>query len=179
MKYSIEKLITDESPKEYLFFWGHRPSKDGSIIKSCLSQWWVEKFTEQGHSYPTAEHYMMAGKAILFGDEEAFQEILNEASPKAVKAIGRKVKNFDQNEWEKNRYQIVLEGNYLKFSQNDELEKYLLSTGNQILVEASPCDRIWGIGMTQDDKAVSQPKQWQGLNLLGFVLMEVRDRLRE
>ena len=142
MKYSIDKLITDESPKEYLFFWGHRLSKDGSIIKSCLSQWWKQKFTENEHTYPTAEHYMMASKALLFKDNEAFQEILSEANPKVVKAIGRKVKNFYQSEWENERYRIVLQGNFLKFSKNPELKNYLLSTGKKIIVEASPYDRI-------------------------------------
>jgi len=178
MKYNIDKLIADNNQKDFLFFWGHRPSKDGKIIKSCLSQWWLQSFTEGESTYYTAEHYMMAGKAILFEDQEAFNDILKEKNPKAVKNIGRRVKNFYQDDWEKNRFNIVVQGNYLKFSQNSLLREYLLSTENKIIVEASPYDRIWGVGMTQDDKKINDPQAWKGLNLLGFALMEVRDKLR-
>ncbi|MDI9340307.1 MAG: NADAR family protein [Sediminibacterium sp.] len=178
MKYSVEWLLMQEAI-DLLFFWGHRPSKDGSIIKTCFSQWWVSAFTEQGITYKTAEHYMMAGKARVFNDEAMLKAIVETESPASVKSLGRKVKNFDPAVWDKAKYEIVKQGNYLKFSQHPALKAFLLQTGNAVIVEASPFDRIWGIGMAESDERANRPKDWNGQNLLGFALMEVRDRLRE
>jgi ribA/ribD-fused uncharacterized protein len=161
-----------------LFFWGHRPLPSGEIGKSCLSQWWPASFTVDGTRYPTAEHFMMAEKARLFGDEELRARILNATSPGAAKRFGRDVRGFDESVWERSRIELVVRGNLAKFSQNPELSKFLLDTKDQVLVEASPVDRIWGIGLAADDGRVENPEQWQGLNLLGFALMEVRHLLR-
>jgi len=178
MKYDILWLQAQSDP-EYLFFWGHRPSKDGSIIKTCMSQWWPASFTEDGCVYHTAEHYMMAGKARLFNDAAVLDEVLATDSPIIAKKLGRRIKAFDPAVWDAHKYELVRQGNLLKFSQDNALKYFLLGTGNAVLVEASPLDAIWGIGMSQDDPDAGNPAKWRGENLLGFALMEVRDLLRE
>ena len=163
----------------YLFFWGHKPLASGEIAKSCFSQWWPAPFSVREVRYATAEHFMMAEKARLFGDQNTRAQILKAGSPKAAKQLGRQVKNFKEEAWEESRFQFVVEGNYAKFSQNLGLGRFLLGTGNKVLVEASPVDRIWGIGLAADDERAMNPEGWRGLNLLGFALMEVRERIRE
>lgn len=160
-----------------LFFWGHQPSKDGAITASCLSQWWPAPFEVAGVRYPTAEHWMMAGKARLFGDDDTAGKIANAGSPKQAKELGRQVRGFDASTWDANKRHIVELGSFEKFRQNSPLRDFLLSTGDQVLVEASPVDRIWGIGLAGDDKRATNPLQWRGENLLGFALMTARDRL--
>jgi ribA/ribD-fused uncharacterized protein len=122
---------------------------------------------------------MMAEKARLFGDEAARAQILKASSPNAAKQLGRQVKHFDEQVWAESRFQLVVAGNLAKFSQNHELGNYLLGTGDKVLVEASPVDRIWGIGLAAGDAQAKNPEQWRGLNLLGFALMETRQRLQE
>lgn len=162
---------------EYLYFWGHQPSKTGKITKSCFSQWYESSFTIDGVFYPTAEHWMMAAKARLFEDDETLAEILVASDAKTAKALGRKVQNFDDGLWKENARRLVTEGNVAKFEQNSELEEFLLGTGDSVLVEASPYDRIWGIGLKADDERAKHPNTWQGQNLLGFALMDVREDL--
>lgn len=174
MKYKLDNIPINA---EFLFFWGHRPSKDGKIIKSCFSQWWPCTFEEGGQEYYSAEQYMMAKKALLFQDSEIEKLIIETRDPKECKKLGRKVKNFDETKWDEEKYQIVKQANTLKFSQSDDLKAFLLSTKSQVIVEASPYDRIWGIGMTQDNPKATDPNSWKGENLLGFALMEVRDIL--
>lgn len=178
--YSLENLIQSLNKKQrvkYLYFWGHRPSADGSVSKSCFSQWWNSSFIVDGNRFPTAEHWMMAQKALLFNDQDIFMQILLAKSPAEAKQLGRKVARFDQTIWEENAFKIVVEGNYHKFSQNPELKAFLIGTNDRVLVEASPVDKIWGIGMAENDPNIGNPRQWNGLNLLGFALMEVRDQL--
>jgi ribA/ribD-fused uncharacterized protein len=162
----------------YLKFWGHRPPRSGGVGAGCLSQWWPAEFVVDGVTYATAEHFMMAGKARLFGDEETASAIVAAAHPKQAKDLGRLVRGFDEEKWAAARFDIVVQGNLAKFGQNPELREFLLGTGERVLVEASPVDRIWGIGLAADDERAEQPEMWQGLNLLGFALMEVRDTLR-
>lgn len=181
MMYDIASLLQtykQDKRLEWLFFWGHQPSRDGRIAKSCLSQWWECKFEIQGHVYHTAEQYMMAEKATLFQDEITRQEILKVSNPKEMKMLGKRVRNFDENKWKEHRVEIVKRGNMAKFSQNAELLNFLLQTENKVLVEASPYDQVWGIGLQGTDKEAQNPNTWNGLNLLGFTLMEVRDELR-
>ncbi|MCA1594703.1 MAG: NADAR family protein [Acidobacteria bacterium] len=163
---------------KYLFFWGHKPLPNGEIGKPCFSQWWPAPFSVDGVSYPTAEHFMMAEKARLFSDGDARAQILKAGSPKTAKQLGRQVKNFSELVWGEMRFQLVVSGNLAKYSQNHELREYLLGTGDKILVEASPVDRIWGIGLAADNEQAMNPERWRGLNLLGFALMEVRQRLQ-
>jgi ribA/ribD-fused uncharacterized protein len=163
----------------YLFFWGHKPLPNGEIGASCFSQWWPAPFAIKGSNYPTAEHFMMAEKARLFGDEVMRTRILNAVGPKEAKQLGRQVKDFAEEVWIRSRFDLVVTGNLAKFSQNRDLGEFLVRTGEQVLVEASPLDKIWGIGMGSQNAGASDPHQWRGLNLLGFALMEVRQRLTE
>ncbi|MCG6156629.1 NADAR family protein [Rubinisphaera margarita] len=162
---------------KFLHFWGHQPRKTGVVDESCMSQWYPAGFNVEGILYPTAEHYMMAAKARLFDDRTTEQSILNSPHPGAAKKLGRQVSGFDEHLWEQSREQIVLDANRAKFSQHSLLLDFLLRTGARILVEASPHDRIWGIGLSARDAAAHDPLQWLGLNLLGFALMRVRDDL--
>ena len=161
----------------YLYFWGHKPTHDGSVGAGCLSQWWPVTFSEDGHVFASAEHYMMAHKAWLFGDQEAAAAVLAAEHPGAAKAAGRGVRGFDEDVWIARRFDIVVRGNLAKFGQHPELGAFLLATRNRVLVEASPRDRIWGIGLTATDERAASPATWLGLNLLGFALMAARDRL--
>ncbi|PHM61139.1 NADAR family protein [Xenorhabdus ishibashii] len=163
---------------KYLFFWGHKTDHSNHITKSCLSQWYPAPFTVDNIEYASAEHYMMAGKARLFNDHEALKKIINAKNPGAAKAYGREIRGFNQSIWDRHRLNIVIEGNLAKFSQNKSLAEFLLNTGDKILVEASPVDRIWGIGLSEDTLNINNPLMWDGLNLLGFALMAVRDKLK-
>lgn len=164
---------------KYLHFWGHRPERDGSLGRGCLSQWWPAPFTVHGVAYPTAEHWMMAEKARLFGDPEAERAAVEAANPALAKAAGRTVRGFDDAVWERERFEIVVRGSVHKFSSTPELRTYLTNTGHRVLVEASPRDRVWGIGMGAGNENAERPGAWRGLNLLGFALMEARARLRD
>lgn len=162
---------------EFLFFWGHR-AKPGSVTKACLSQWYEAPFVVDGVRYLTAEHYMMAGKAMLFGDIAARDAIIHAPDPAKAKALGRRVKGFDEALWVDHRFAMVVDANMHKFSQAGRLRRFLLNTGNAVLVEASPLDAVWGIGLPADALEAQDPSQWRGLNLLGFALMQVREALR-
>lgn len=162
---------------KYVFFWGHRQTTDGTINKSCFSQWYPASFIIDGITYPTAEHFMMAEKARLFGDQAMLDNILKATSPGAAKKFGRQVNGFNEATWNGHRFDIVCRANLAKFSQHPELRQFLLNTGNKVLVEASPVDRVWGIGMAADHEHSHDPRLWQGLNLLGYALMAVRDEL--
>ena len=163
---------------EYLFFYGH-DKFDNCITNTCLSQWYDCCFTIDGIEYHTAEQYMMYQKAMLFNDTEVASEILNSYNPREYKKLGRLVRNFDPFIWEKNKYFIVVKGNTYKFLQNKELGDFLFNTGDKILVEASPFDKIWGIGLSKNNPDCKNPNTWRGSNLLGFALMQTRDILRK
>lgn len=117
----------------------------------------------------------MYQKAMLFDDTEIATQILKTGNPKMQKVLGRKVKNFEEAIWVAERERIVYEGNYHKFSQNPDLKEALLATKGKTIVEASPLDKIWGIGLSEDDERAHNRKQWRGLNLLGVVLTKLRD----
>lgn len=147
--------------------------------KCIFSQWMPLKFTgPDGFVYANTEQWMMAGKARVFKDHDVLNRILQTPNPKAVKALGRKVSNFNDQIWKAHRERIVLEGNLLKFSQNKALATALLATGDKVLVEASPVDKIWGVGMNAQIASQTSQSQWKGLNLLGIALMETRRILR-
>ena len=162
---------------KYLFFWGHTAPASGAIGPQVLSQWFPTPFEVDGERFATAEHWMMVGKARLFGDHEAAAMILAAASPAQAKNLGRTVRGYDDATWEQHRFDIVARGSEAKFGSSPELRKYLVNTGSRVLVEASPVDRIWGIGLAADDPKAANPETWRGLNLLGFALMEARSRL--
>ncbi|MGD9368633.1 MAG: NADAR family protein [Desulfobacteraceae bacterium] len=173
----LEDLIAQGARPKYLFFWGHTPKVNGRIDQSCLSNWFPAPFFIDSARYPTTEHYMMAEKARLFDDAECFAKIIVASSPAAAKRLGREVRNFDEMKWIEHRFEIVVAGNFEKFRQNDNLGDFLIQTGTKVLVEASPRDRIWGIGMGKDNPKAANPKKWNGMNLLGFALMEARARI--
>ena len=174
---SLKRAVNTGWRAEFLFFWGHTP-KDTTIGKHVLSQWWPATFSIDDQRYPTAEHYMMAQKARLFGDDETHVKILAAGTPSKAKAFGRRVRGFDEQRWMTHRFQIAVRGNTAKFAQNPELKDWLIGTGSLVLVEASPLDKIWGIGLAASDKRALDPRTWRGLNLLGFALMKVRAALQ-
>ncbi|MEY9892116.1 ribA/ribD-fused uncharacterized protein [Catenulispora sp. MAP5-51] len=163
---------------KYLFFWGHTPKRPGTIGAECLSQWYPAPFEVDGVRFATAEHYMMWGKAQLFGDPKAAARILSAGHPKEAKDLGRTITGFDEAKWVADRVAIVTAGNVEKFRQNPDLLAFLLGTGERVLVEASPMDRVWGIGLAADDERAQDPAAWRGLNLLGEALMAARETLR-
>ncbi len=174
----LTRLHASGTRLKFLFFWGHQPQRDGSIGAGCLSQWWRAPFNVDGRTFVTAEHWMMWSKATLFGDNDIAAKILMAGHPSQAKALGRQVKQFDQTVWDQERFGIVVAGGIAKFSQNPDLKTFLLSTKKRVLVEASPVDRIWGIGLAADDPKAEHPGQWRGLNLLGFALMQTREHLQ-
>jgi len=179
--YSREWLIGQVEKKnrvKFLFFWGHQKSRSGVLTAACFSQWWAAPFSIDGVQYPTTEHWMMAQKALLFDNSALYHQIIAAKSPAEAKALGRQVTNFEEASWRAQRSAIVVRGNLEMFRQHDDLRTFLLNTKDRVLVEASPVDAIWGIGLAADSERAENPKQWNGLNLLGFALMEVRDILR-
>lgn len=153
---------------KYIFFWG-----------GVFSQWYRSPFiSSTGVRFNSCEQYMMYAKAMLFGDREIAEMILKTNDPKKVKELGRKVKNFNQELWDIKKQEIVFIGNMYKFSQNIDLKTQLLSTKDKEIVEASPYDTIWGIGLSENDERVLDKSKWKGQNLLGIALMRVREELR-
>ncbi|MFE2916310.1 NADAR family protein [Kitasatospora indigofera] len=173
----LTALVAAGARPKYLLFWGHRPQPGGQTGPGALSQWWPSPFEVDGITYPTAEHWMMAGKARMFGDEQMVPRILKARTPAEAKALGRQVKGFDDRRWTADRFELVVAGSVAKFEQDPALRSYLLGTSQRVLVEASPVDRIWGVGLAADHADVTKPACWQGLNLLGFALMAARARL--
>jgi len=173
--YSKEMIIgryNSEQDLKFTFFW--KTSK-GILDEGCFSQWQISHFSFNGIQYSSAEQFMMAHKAITFNDRKTLEKIMNESHPDKIKKLGRQIVNFNSNIWEKLKYSIALIGNYCKFVQNDKMKQILINTGGNIIVEASPNDKIWGVGLDETDSRIKNPNYWEGENLLGFVLMEVRD----
>jgi len=175
---ALRRAAAAAEPLAYRFFWGHRPRKDAALSDSCFSQWWRCRFVVDGQPYSSAEQYMMAGKARLFGDGEALARILAADEPDRIKALGRQVTGYDEEAWAARRFDIVTAGNVEKFGQDEQLRRYLLATDDEIIVEASPVDRVWGIGLPAAHEDANRPERWPGLNLLGFALARARAILR-
>ena len=174
----LRALIDAGVAVKYLHFWGHRPEPDGTAGRGCLSQWFPAPFEVEGERYATAEHWMMAEKARLFGDPAAERAAIDAANPALAKAAGRTVRDFDDEVWVRERFEIVVRAGTHKFAAHRDMREFLLRTGSRVLVEASPRDRLWGIGMGAKNENAENPAAWRGLNLLGFALMETRERLR-
>jgi ribA/ribD-fused uncharacterized protein len=154
--------------EEFHFFW-----------KGPLSQWFKRDFIVEGVKYCTAEQYMMASKAILFNDKLAHKKIMEATNPYDQKAYGRNVEDFDVGKWQAVSKEIVFKGNYEKFTQHDDFKCLILSTGTKTLVEASPHDKLWGIGLSEDDPRALDRATWLGRNWLGEVLTNVREQIRK
>ena len=158
-----------------VFFW-----KDGKNERyNFLSQWYSCMFTVEGVEYNCMEQYMMAKKALVFHDIIAYHQIMAAADPQKIKELGRNIRPFYNDVWIACREEIVYNGNLAKFRQNPVLLEKLLETGSSVLAEASPFDRIWGIGLSASDPAARDSSRWRGQNLLGKALMEVRATLAE
>lgn len=152
---------------------GSQPTEEGV---HAFNQWARADFRADGRRYSRMEQYMMAKKAEFFGDYEARRAIMSADDPRSMKKLGRQVLGFEQKLWDACKYHIVATGNYLKFAQNPSLRKALLNTAPRAIVEDSPFDNIWGIGMSADDSDIENCAKWGG-NLLGIALMDVRDEL--
>lgn len=174
----VQAMFKENEKLEFIFFSGHQKTSNGTITKTCLSQWYQAPFEMNNVKYKCAEQYMMCEKARLFKDEEALDKILEAYHPNQMRLIGRQIENFDDNIWNEHKIQIVKIANLAKFSQNTKLKKYLINTGDKILVKNVLHDKIWGIGLSKDSQLIYNPLNWNGKNLLGFILMEVRNILK-
>lgn len=153
--------------KKYTFFWG-----------GPFSQWAPSEILIDGVKYNCCEQYMMAQKALLFKDIESHDAIMKASHPSDQKALGRKVKNFNKETWEQIAKSVVYRANQAKFTQHKHYYDDLMATGDTLLVEASPEDKIWGIGLAESDPRVHDESQWQGTNWLGEVITDVREDLK-
>lgn len=145
---------------------------------SPFSNWFSCSFRDDdGVVYNCSEQYMMAEKAKLFGDDSTAKKILAALHPWEQKSLGRTISNFDKKTWEDNAKKIVYRGCYFKFTQNAALLDKLIETTGTLLVEASPTDTVWGIGMSENDPNCHDQTKWKGSNWLGEVLTELRDNL--
>jgi ribA/ribD-fused uncharacterized protein len=193
---SKSKKIIKQEPRKIIAFW--RPDDQYSYFGQwyesnfILTQDLCDNFPEEIKNiglykdrydvltmlmnirFTTAEKFMMMGKSALFRDDNTFRLMRNTNSPKEHKRLGRLVRNFDNDTWETYCRDIVIIGNYLKFSQNNELKNYIVNTGNAILVEGSPLDKIWGVGLKFDHPDIQHVDRWKGTNYLGECLMFVR-----
>lgn len=166
--FSEQKPKTMETRNIYTFFFGS---------SSPFSNWYPAIFWVDGIKYSSMEQYMMYQKALLFEDQEIASKIISSSQPRFQKNCGRKVKNFDIELWKRKRYSIVKRGIFAKFSQNLKIKRALLETKGTLLVEASPTDCIWGVGLHMNDPLIKDYKKWRGHNLLGHILTDVRDML--
>lgn len=153
--------------RDYIFFWGSFLSNFHDVDEDIL---------HDGHLFPTSEHIFMYEKAKLFGDLEKANEIIFARTPMQAKRLGREVQGFNDELWEKNREAIMIKALKAKFKKGTKEYDMLKATKNKTLVEGSPYDRIWGVGLHYDDKKILNPNNWRGLNLLGKSLMKVRER---
>ncbi len=151
---------------KYVFFYG-----------GPFSNWYACNYESGGERYNCSEQQFIAAKARLFNDSDALKVIMGTDDPSVQKRAGRLVQNYNNEEWEKVRYQVMLEAVKSKFFQNKKLGKILLSTKNKTIVEYGP-DKIWGCGLYPQDLDILSQDKWPGTNLLGKVLMEVRNKLQ-
>jgi ribA/ribD-fused uncharacterized protein len=153
----------------HIFFWG-----------GIFSQWYSCSFIDpKDVEYTSTEQYMMAKKCLAHGDYKGVTDVMECDDPREQKAIGRRISNYSDEIWNPKRYQVVVDGNFYKFTQDPRLKELLISTGNKIIVEASPYDKVWGIGLGTNDNRVLNESLWDGQNLLGKAIMDVRELLKK
>lgn len=152
---------------DFVLFWG-----------SYFSNWYLREFDVDSITFNCAEQYFMYKKALYFNDTNIANKILNKKNPRDQKELGRKVLNFDKYTWDNVCYDIMKTGVKEKFSQNYDLKIKLINTGNRIIAEASPKDIIWGIGLDENNINALNMKNWKGQNLLGKILMDVREIIK-
>lgn len=151
----------------------HNPNEENGY----LSNWYLSRFTADGIEFSSMEQYMMYNKAIVFNDINVANQILKTTDVAVIKQFGRTVANYDDNYWNGIRQIVVYDGLIQKFSQNSELKRMLADTGNSILAECAVRDRIWGIGLSMGDADRFDRTKWKGQNLLGYALMQVRNKI--
>lgn len=151
---------------KYCFFWS-----------GPFSQWYKAPMQINGMTFNCCEQWMMYNKAIMFGDMETANAIMANSNPREQKMLGRQVKGFNDDIWMQTAFDIVVQGNMAKFSQNPDLLAYMIETKDLEIVEASPYDTRWGIGMYETDEGIEDPANWRGENLLGKAIMVARERL--
>ena len=165
--------IMDQTDQEFICF--HKPEEENGY----LSNWYQSGFSFRGTDFSSVEQYMMYRKAIMFGDDAVRNRILSTDDVAEIKLLGRSVRNYNDKLWDGQRQIIVYQGLLAKFAQNDDLRLRLLNTGSAVLAECAVTDKIWGIGLSMDDDRRFLIDQWQGSNMLGFSLMQVRNMLQE
>lgn len=152
----------------------HKPEEPNGY----LSNWYMSDFEIEGQHFTSMEQYMMYSKAITFGDSEIAKQILATSDAGKVKALGRAVKNYSEPIWNGTRQIVVYNGLLAKFEQNESLKEQLIATGDMILAECAVSDLVWGIGLPMHTDDKQDLSKWRGQNLLGFTLMQVREKLR-
>lgn len=170
-------MIDFEKHRPFIFF-ENIPEREKNVTKNCFSNWYLDDFRVNDRQYSCVEQFMMEKKALLFRDSETAALIMDEKDPQKIKKLGRGIKNFDDTLWGHFKSRIVLTACWFKFAGSSDLRNYILSTGNSLPVEMNPGDRIWGSSLSIDDPDRDDPSKWQGSNLLGTILVTVRDELR-
>ena len=169
---NIVHFYCEEQPTIRIIGFYHETEPYGAF-----SNWYPATFILDGITYSSSEQYMMYQKALLFNDEEIAVKILNETNPLTVKRLGRNVKGFNNAKWDEENMKIMINGLRAKFTQNEDIIKDLVNTGNAVLAECAPNDRIWGIGLSLKGPYWDLSK-WRGENRLGRVLMALRDEFQ-
>lgn len=172
----VDQLLKENVPE--FFFFNEANPKSGSEQEAMLSIWYRCQTNIENTEYWCVGQYMQAEKARIFGDLDTRKKILISTSKHEILTLGKKVKGYDERRWRNLNYAVSLFGNYHKFIQNEDCKQALTDTGDKILVKDSSYDADWGVGHTRDDERIFNPDNWVGVNLLGFVLMVVRDTLR-
>lgn len=170
----LRAKVSEGFQPEFVFFWGHGPGDE----TACLSNFYQAPFEVDGQRYFTSEQFFMAEKARTFGDDASLSRIMATYNPGLAKSIGRHVSGYDDDVWSEKRVGVMARGLAAKFGQNQELGDYLRSLDGKIIVEDSPHDRVWGIGMRHFGPNARDVGMWRGRNLLGFTLMHVRDTMK-
>jgi ribA/ribD-fused uncharacterized protein len=182
MKYDVawlKRLCDGGIQPSFLFFSTRYDATTQANAHMVLSQWYPSPFQVMGQEYAHAAHWMMIQKAKFFGDRRALSDLLSGTDNLEIANRGRNIEGFEAEMWDKVKYDIVLQGNLHKFSQHKSLRAYISDTHPLVLTEANPNDPVWGIGMRENAPGANDPHCWNGLNLLGFALMEVRDILED
>lgn len=167
MEYERQKM---DNRRDYCFFW-----RSGSPF----SNFHPAEYEYDGNVFTCSEQGFMHSKAVLFGDHAIAEEILKTTSPMKIKQLGRQVRGFKEKTWKNARVDIMYQHCFAKFAQNEHLKEALMRTKDKAMVEASPSDAVWGIGLNEDKARRRAPETWRGQNLLGQVLDRVREELRE
>ncbi|CAF4045685.1 unnamed protein product, partial [Rotaria magnacalcarata] len=164
----VNSYFPKNNPTKFIYFYRNT---------SPFSNFYPSQVNDNGIAFHCIEQYMMYHKAKLFNDDETAERILDAKKPAQCKALGREVEPFNEETWMENRTKIVSNGNYLKFTTNQDLKAILLQHKDALLVEAAPNDRIWGVGLAENNPLIQRRSSWKGLNLLGYILTDITYRI--